>query len=68
MAKASDKPRAETRMAAAEAGRVRYLGPKCKRCSGRVRYTSSGGCVACNVVRASAYWRKLRQTLREAKS
>ena len=54
-------------MSAATAGRVRYIGGTCATCGQRVRYTSSGGCVACHAEKAAEHAKRVRKTLRDAK-
>jgi hypothetical protein len=57
-----------TRMEAARAGQSKYEGGPCKNCSGTVRYTVSGNCVACQIEDSSARKRELQSILNAARA
>jgi hypothetical protein len=62
----SASPRRETREKAAAGGRRRFLGAPCSSCRKRLRYTSSGSCVACSLERSRARYAKLMAALQAA--
>ena len=65
---ASDQsPRREKRLAAATAGRTKFLGRPCPKCDSEVRYTSSGQCVACTFDRAAKHANAIRDALKAAR-
>jgi hypothetical protein len=49
------------RKEAAKAGRVTYVGGKCKRCKGTRRYTRNATCVACAKKAAAKHRRELME-------
>lgn len=67
MANAKQESVEETRAEAAANGHVRYIGSPCRKCGEVERYTSYGGCVACNRENAAKLHQRIRKALREAK-
>lgn len=56
----------ETRMQAAEAGRIKYRSSPCRKCGCDIRYTRTGRCTACDRRLSSHYREKINNTVREA--
>lgn len=63
-----NEPREESALQAAKAGRVKFLSHPCKKCGGRLRYTSSRQCVPCVIARATAYQQQVRSALAESRA
>jgi hypothetical protein len=58
----------ESALAAAAAGRLKFLGRPCRKCGNEVRYTSSRQCIVCAKTRAMADQAEVRRLLRENKA